>query len=144
MSVFTALRGMNQGQAISLGWSNQSNLKEITALLGTDGINFLPVKDRGFYTAGVVRALPTGGIFYSGLPTVEFLHPWISDGQIETLMTYRGNCTLRHHITESVGKNDTQDSNVIFNLDLNQLSGLERKRNGYEGFVSKFVIVEVL
>lgn len=144
MTIFTTLRGLNQGQQIALNWSNQSNLKNITALLGTDGVNFLPVKDRGFYAPGVIIPLPTGGIHYEGLPVVDFVHPWISDGQIETLMIYRGNCTLRHHITESVGKNDTQVSNVVFNLDLNQVNGLARRQNGYLDFISRFVIVEVL
>lgn len=144
MSVFTALRGLNQGQEIALGWSNQANLKNFTALVGTDGINFLPVNDRGGYTVGVIHNLPTGGIYYSGLPSVEITHPWISDGQIETLKTYRGNCTLKHHIEDSTGKTDVQTSNVIFNMDLNQLKGLRRRKNGYDGFVSRFVIVEVL
>ena len=88
--------------------------------------------------------LPTGGTFTVGLPTLKITHAWISDGQIETLKTYRGNCTLKHHIEDSVGKTDVQTSNVIFNMDLNQLNGLRRNQNGYEGFVSDFTIVEVL
>jgi hypothetical protein len=143
-SVFDALRGLNNGQSIALAWDNTAGLKDFTALVGTDGLNFLPVNDRGRYMPGVIQPLTTGGQYYTGLPVVEIVHPWISDGQIETLMTYQGNCTLRHHISQSVGKLDTQISNVVFNLDLTQLAGLQRIENGYQGFISRFVVVEVL
>lgn len=138
------MRGENQGQELALNWNNTAQLKNFTSLIGTDGVNFLPVNDRGHYSAGVIRQLPTGGIFYSGLPVVQMQHPWLSDGQLETLLTYLGNCTLKHHIPQSVGRLDIQTSNVVFNPDLNQLASLQRKRNGYVGFLSTFVIVEVL
>lgn len=145
MTVFTALRGLNQGHQIAAGWNQTAGLQNITSILGTDGVNFLPVKDRGFYSPGILRQLPTGGVFTVGLPTVKFISPWISDGQIERLkLTYNGNCTLKHHISESVGRNDVQTSNVIFNLDLNQLQPDNRLTNGYKGFIWNFVIVEVL
>ncbi len=143
-SIFDALRGLNNGQSIALGWDNTAGLKDFTALVGTDGVNFLPVNDRGRYLPGVIQRLTTGGQYTTGLPTVAMLHPWLSDGQIETLMTYQGNCTLRHHVSESVGRLDTQISNVIFNLDLTQIGSLPRVENGYRGFVSTFTIVEVL
>lgn len=144
MTIFASHQQQNQGQQIALNWSNQSALKNITALLGTDNRIFLPVSDRGQYSPGVIRNLPTGGIYYAGLPTVAFIHPWLSDGQIETLKTYRGNVTIRHHIEDSVGKTDVQTSNAVFNLELNQLNGLERKADGWVDFISNFVIVEVL
>lgn len=143
-TLFDAMKGLNQGQELALNWNNTAGLKNFTALVGTDGASFLPVYDRGLYVPGVIRQLTTGGIYYAGLPTVDIVHPWLSDGQLETLKTYRGNCTLRHHIDDSVGKNDTQVSNVVFNLDLTQERSLKRVRNGYENFVSRFVIVEVL
>lgn len=144
MTIFASHQQQNQGQQIALNWSNQSALKNITALLGTDGKIFLPVSDRGQYSPGVIRALPTGGIYYAGLPTVVFVHPWLSDGQLETLKTYRGNVTIRHHIEDSVGKTDVQTSNAIYNMDLNQLAGLERKADGWVDFVSNFIITEVI
>lgn len=143
-TIFDAMQGQNQGQMLALAWNNTAGLTNITSLVGTDGKKFLPVKDRGFYLPGVIRSLPTGGILYSGLPVVDFVHSWISDGQIERLMTYRGNVTIRHHISESVGRLDIQTSNAIYNMDLNQLAQLTRRQDGYEGFVSRFVIVEVI
>lgn len=142
-TIFESMRGQNAGQQIALGW-NAPTLMNFTALVGTDGKPFLPVEDRGGYLAGVIRPLPTGGIYYAGMPAIQLTHPWVSDGQIATLKTYRGNCTLKHHIEDSVGKQSVQTSNVIFNLDTNQLAGLQRRHDGYEGFVSTFVIVEVL
>ncbi len=143
-TTFDALKGLNQGQEIALGWDNPAGFKRFTALIGTDGKHFLPVDDRGGYLQGVIQQLTTGGIYYTGMPTVTITHSWISDGQIETLKTYRGNCTLKHHIDDSAGKTDLQISNVIFNLDLNQLASLERDAFGYRDFRSTFTIVEVL
>lgn len=134
----------NQGQHIALGWNNAPLLKAITELVGTDGERFIAVNDRGLYSPGVIRQLPTGGILYSGMPTVHFISPWITDGQIETLKTYSGNVTIRHHIDDSLNKGDVQTSNAIFNLDLNQLAGLERVENTYKAFRWDFVIVEVI
>lgn len=143
-TIFQAKQGQNQGQQIALGWSMQSLLKDITALIGTDGHNFMPVDDRGLYSSGAIRQLSTAGILYSGLPTVGFYHPTITDGQIATLKTYRGNVTIRHHIEDSVGKLSVQTSNALYNMDLNQLQTLKRQQNQYVGFISNFVIVEVI
>lgn len=136
----------NNGQQIAAGWDNTGGLADITSITGvTDGLAFQPVNDRGKYSQGVLRNLPTGGTYYSGLPIVEFVHPWISDGGIERLKTtYAGNCTLKHHISESVGQSDLQTSNVVNNTDYNQLDGLERLSNGYKDFISRWVVVEIL
>jgi hypothetical protein len=136
----------NNGQQIAAGWNNAGSLANITSLTGvTDGYAFQPVNDRGQYSEGVVRQLTTGGEYFEGYPSVRFISPWISDGQIERLKTtYRGNCTLKHHISESVTSSDVQTSNVIFNLDLAQLQNLERIADGYKDFVWTFIIVEVL
>lgn len=143
-TIFQAKQGQNQGQQIALGWNMQSLLKDITALIGTDGHNFMPVDDRGLYSSGVIRNMPTAGIQYVGLPTVGFFHPTITDGQIATLKTYRGNVTIKHHIEDSVGKLTVQTSNAVYNMDLNQLLNLKRQQNQYIGFISNFVIVEVI
>jgi len=135
----------NNGQQLAANWDNSGGLTDITSISGTDSLAFQPVNDRGHYSAGVLRSLPTGERIYSGYPIVEFVHAWISDGQIERLKTtYPGNCTLKHHITESVGSSDVQTSNVINITDYNQVANLERLSNGYKDFVSRWVIVEVL
>lgn len=135
----------SNGQQISAGWNNTGGLAHFTAISGTDSLAFQPVDDRGRYSPGVLIELPTGGVIYEGFQTVEFVHAWISDGQIETMRTtYGGNCTLKHHVTDSVGSTDVQTANVVNATDFNQLDGLERLANGYKGFVSKFNIVEVL
>jgi hypothetical protein len=149
-TIFNALRGLNNGQAIVAGWDNQATLKDITAYVGADGLNFLPVNDRSGYTPGVTRRLPTGGTFESGLPVVVLTSPWISYGQIDTLLNVIGggqessNVTLRHHISDSLSRTDTQNSNGVLNLNLDQLTQLERIENGYRGFQWEIVIVEVL
>jgi len=149
-TVFDALRGLNNGQAIVAGWNNQATLKNITAYVGTDGLNFAPVTDRSGYTPGVTRRLPNGGTFESGFPVVRFTSPWISYGQLDTLLNTIGGglesspVTARHHISTSLNKTDTQDSNGILNLNLDQLPGLTKRQNGYEGFQWEIVIVEVL
>lgn len=135
----------NNGQQLAAGWNNTGGLANITAITGTDSAYFQPVDDRGRYSQGVLRQLPNGGTYYSGFPIVQFAHAWISDGQIETMKTtYAGNCTLKHHITESVGSSDLQTSNVINATDWNQVSSLERLANGYKGFISTWVVVEIL
>lgn len=143
-TVFDALKGLNNGQEIARNWDNTAGLTYFTALIGTDGEHFLPVNDRGGYSPGVIIPLSTGGITIEGLPTVRITHPWISDGQIETLKAYAGEVTLKHHISESRGKTDLQTSNAMFNFDETQLSGLKRLANGYRDFVSSFTVVEVI
>lgn len=135
----------NNGQQLSAGWDNTGGLTDFTSINGTDSKPFQPVNDRGGYSQGVKRDLTTGGTYYSGIPVVRITHSWISDGQIETLKTtYVGNCTLKHHITESVGKTDVQTSNVINGTDYNQVNGLERLADGYKNFVSTWAVVEIL
>ena len=149
-TVFDALRGLNNGQAIVAGWNNQATLKNITAYVGTDGLNFAPVNDRSGYTPGVTRRLTTGGTFESGLPVVRFVSPWISYGQLATLQNTinagleSNNVTVRHHISTSLNKSDTQDSNGVLNLNLDQLPGLTKRNGGYENYVWECVIVEFL
>lgn len=136
----------NNGQQLAAGWNNTGGLADITSITGvTDGLAFQPVNDRGRYSQGVLRNLTTGGTYYEGLTVVEFAHAWISDGQIERLKTtYAGNCTLKHHIAESVTSSDVQTSNVVNVTDYNQIANLERLANGYRDFISRWVIVEVL
>lgn len=135
----------SNGQQIAAGWNNTAGLAHFTAITGTDSLAFQPVDDRGQYSEGVVHQLTTGGTYTEGLPIVQITHPWLSDGGIERLKTtYAGNCTLKHHLPESVGSTDVQTANVINVTEWNQLSGLERIANGYKDFVSRFVIVEIL
>lgn len=150
MTVFTALRGLNQGHAIVAGWNNQATLKDITAYQGTDGKNFLPVNDRNGYTPGVTRQLTTGGTRASGMPVVRFTSPWISDGQLDYLTNTllsgspSGNVTVRYHRYDSVGRTDTFVANGILNLNLEQLPNLQRRQNGYLAFEWQIVITETL
>lgn len=136
----------SNGQQIAAGWNMSGSVAHFTAIAGvTDGLYFQPVDDRGRYSQGVLRNLPTGDIYYEGFTVVEFAHAWLSDGGIERLKTtYAGNCTLKHHIAESVTSSDLQTSNVVNATDWNQLSGLERISTGYKDFVSRWLIVEVL
>ena len=149
-TIFDALRGMNNGQAIVAGGDNQALLKDITAYVGADGLNFLPINDRLGYTPGVTKRLGTGGTVESGLPVVRFTSPWVSYGQIDTLLNTinagqeSNNVTVRHHISNSLNRTDTQDSNGILNLNLDQLTSLQKEENGYRGFVWEIVIVEFL
>lgn len=135
----------SNGQQIAAAWDNTGGLQHFTAITGTDSLAFQPVDDRGRYSEGILRNLPTGDIYYEGFTVVEFAHAWISDGQIERLKTtYAGNCTLKHHIAESVTSSDVQTSNVVNATDWNQLESLERISTGYKDFISRWVIVEVL
>lgn len=141
----------NQGQCISLGW-NVANPADITSLVGTDGIHFLPVTDRGQYSPGVYRQMPTGGIFISGLPTINFIHPFLSDAQLATWSAYFGqNVTIKFHLLTSVGRLSVQRANAILVFDQGQVSGLSQGWAGYEGMgsgflkvVSRFNITELL
>jgi len=133
----------NQGQQIALGW-NVSTLIDITALYGTDGERFLAVTDRGKYSPGQFIMLATGSFLYSGTPTVSWVHPFMTDGQIETWLTYVGAVTIRYHITDSVGRTDTQKANAYLNFDQNQLANLQRTHDGWRDVVSSFVIKEVI
>lgn len=141
MSQFAAGRWTSNGQQIVTGWNNSGTTVAFTGLVGTDSKYFLPVDDRGGYSPGQLVNLPTGGVYFEGYPSVNITHAWISDGQIETMKTYQGNCTLKHHLPESVGSTDLQASNVIYVMDLNQLDSLTRVGDGYENFVSRFIIV---
>lgn len=142
-TLYQSMQALNQGQAIGSGW-DVVTLTNITALIGADGMPFLPVYDRGLYSPGVIRFLPTGGIFYDGMPSVQFIHPAMSDGQVETWLTFDGNVTLLHHITDSVGVLSVQKSNAVLVFDRNQFASLTRRQNAWQRVVSRFNIVEVL
>lgn len=136
----------NNGQRLALNWNNAAGATNITNLFGTDGERFLPVNDRGLYMPGVIRYLPTGGIFYAGLPKVQFRSPWISDGQIKRLtLTYAWQpVTVLYHVSDANGKETLTTGNGYLNLDLTQVANLTRRRNGYDGFLWDFTIVEVI
>jgi hypothetical protein len=152
-TLYQAMQGLNQGQAVVAGWNNQATLKNITAYVGSDGNNFLPVQDKkdgAGYTPGVIRQLPGGYTFESGYPIVRFRSPTITDGQIDTLVNTLGggaesfNVTVRYHRYDSVGNTDTFEANAVLNLRLDQLNSLTRKRDTYTGYIWEFVIVETL
>ena len=142
-TLYQSMVAQNQGQAIGSGW-NVATLTNITALIGTDGQPFLPVYDRGLYTAGVIRNMPTGAILYSGLTTVTFIHPVMTDGQLDAWLNYVGNVTIQHHITDSIGKLSVQKSNAVLNFDRNQFANLTRRDDGWQRVASLFIITEVL
>lgn len=143
-------RYVNQGQAIVANWNNASNLKNITAYQGTDGLNFLPVFDRGGFTTGVTRNLTDGSTRMSGYPIVRLTSPWISDGQIDYLYSAllsgseSGMVTVKCHQPTSQGLGDTANYNAFLNLNLNQLATLTRKGKGYTGFVWTLPLVLAL
>lgn len=145
-TIFQAKQGQNQGHAIVAGWNNQNLLKNITAYLGSDGANFLPVDDRNGYTPGVTQRLTNGGTTLQAKPIIRFTSPVITDGQIDFLYTTllsgseSNKVTVRYHKYDSVGKADTFDANAWLNLNLEQLPGLQRVKNGYENFVWENVI----
>ena len=135
----------NQGQAIALGW-NVSPLKNWTAYLGTDGEPFLPPNDRNGFSEGVERRMGTGVVLTAGFPISRQTFPWMSYGQIDFLQsTFSGqNVTVSVHVPYSLNKEDTVIYNAVCNIDLNQTQSLQRTRNGYEGVVVEFVLVEPL
>lgn len=149
-NLYSAMQGLNQGQAVVAGWNNQATLKNITAYRGNDNNNFLPVDDRNGYSPGVAVRLPTGGVYDDGFPVIRFISPAITDGQIDYLVNtllsgqQSGNVTVRYHRYDSVGKADTFDANAVLNLNIEQLQQLERRQDAYVGFVWEFVIVEPL
>lgn len=149
-NLYTSMQGLNQGQAFVPGWNNQATLKNITAYVGSDSRNFLPVDDRNGYFPGVTVRLPNGGVYNDGFPVVRFTSPAMTDGQIDYLVNTAGsgqesfNATVRYHRYDSVGKADTLDANAVLNLNLEQLQQLERRQDAYVGFVWEFVIVEPL
>lgn len=152
-TIFDALRGLNQGQAFVAGWNNTATLKNVTAHVGSDGNNFLPVNDRtngGGYTPGVTRRLTTGGTYQSGLPIVRFVSSSLTDGQVDYLVNTVGggqqsfNVTVRYHRYDAVGKADTHVANAVLNLNLDQQNSLNRQQNTWSGFIWEFVITEVL
>lgn len=149
-TIYASRQGLNQGQAIVAGWNNQATLKNITAYVGTDGNNFLPVDDRNGYFPGVTVRIPTGGTYQEGLPVIRFVSSTITDGQIkflvDTLLSGQqsGNVTVRYHRYDNVGAISTHDANGVLNLNLEQLQQLARKQNTYSGFTWEIVIVEPL
>lgn len=149
-TIYYSRQGLNQGQEIAAGWSNQANLKHITALVGTDGNPFLPVDDRNGYTPGITRRLPNGGTWESGFPIVRFTSSAITDGQIDYLVNTllggveSGNVTVKYHRFDSVGNADVFTANGVLNLNLDQLTNLTRRQTTYEGFVWEIVITETL
>lgn len=136
----------NQGQQIVLGWSNQSNLKNWTAYVGTDGERFLPPNDRSGFTDGVERRLPTGRVLMSGLNISRQTFPWVSYGQVDYLEdTFSGqNVTVSIHKPKSLNKTNIYNYNAVCNIDMNQTTTLTRVGNGYELFVVELVLVEPL
>lgn len=144
------LRFPNQGHKIVAGWDNVPTLQDWTAYVGTDGERFAPPYDRNGYTAGVIRRMNTGSIKYAGYSIARLTLPAVTDGQIETLQDtftgdgVTGNVTIAIHLPGSVGKSDVANFNAVFNLDVNQLTSLERREDAYKNFVLEFVIVEVL
>lgn len=145
-TLYNAMQGLNQGQAIVAGWNNQATLKNITAYVGTDGNPFLPIDDRN-YTPGVTRRIPGGYTFQSGYPMVRFISPAITHGQIKRLVTAFGlssNVTVRYHRYNAVGITDTLVANAVLNLNVEQLPGLQRHQNAYVNYTWELVIVEVL
>lgn len=140
----------NQGTKIAPNWDAVSLLKNWTAYFGTDGARFLPPNDRSGFTAGIVRRISTGGTLNSGFPIDRLTFPWISDGQIDALVTTLGggaesaNVTVAVHTPQSVGVNDVSNYNAVMNLNLDQIQTLTRRANGYVGFVVELVLVESL
>jgi hypothetical protein len=140
---------------IVLGWDNVPLLRNWTSYVGTDGLAFRPPNDRkgdigAGYTGGVTRRLPTGGILKSGFPIVRLVFPWLSDGQIDYLLTTMcggvesANVTAAAHKPISVGTLDVFNFNAVMNVDSNQASSLTRRANGYELFMVELVMVEPL
>lgn len=148
MGVTALPRLPNQGQMLAFGWNNQAQLKNITALLGTDNLAFIPLNDRD-YAPGVTRQMTTGGVLYSGMPIINPQSPWISDGQIEFLYialgnSYSGNVTYRGHTPLSVGQVDVFTYNAILNMRPEQLTRDKRRHNGWDEYDWQIVITEVL
>jgi hypothetical protein len=142
----TGFRYQNQGQQITLGWDNESLLKNWTAYIGNDGRAFLPPNDRTGFSDGVERRLNTGGVFMAGFNISRQTFPWISDGQIAYLeSTFSNqNVTVSVHRPGATGKEDTTQYNAVFNMDLNQLQTLTRRGQGYVDFVVELILVEAL
>lgn len=140
----------NQGHKIVADWDNVPTLRDWTAHTGEDGQRFAPPFDRDGYTAGVVRRLMSARIKYAGLPIARLTLPVITDGQIAFLQSaftedgVAGNVTIAIHLPGAVGKQTVSNFNAVFNLDVNQLTSLTRRADGYEDFVLEFVIVDVL
>lgn len=136
----------NQGHKIALGWDNVPTLRDWTSYLGTDNVRFIPPYDRDGYSDGVSRRMNTGRVLQSGFPITRLTFPWLSYGQIDYLnATFRGqNVTVAIHTPTSTTRDDVYHYNAVFNMDLNQTSGLTRKGKGYEKFVVELVLVEVL
>lgn len=136
----------NQGQQIALGWDQQPYLKNWTSYVGTDGERFLPPNDRNGYTDGIVRRLPTGVVFMTGLPIVKLTFPWMSSGQIDYLeTTFNGqNVTVAVHRPTSITQFNTYVYNAVLNIDINQAVNLTRNRSGYNNFSVELVLVEPL
>lgn len=149
MPVTTLPRLPNQGQMYAPGWNQQANLKDFTALFGTDNLRFPPVYDRE-YSTGVTRQLGTGGTLESGFPKIRVTIPYISYGQIDKLLNTDGagsesyNATYRGHKPDALNAADVTTWNAICNLNLNQLPDLTKRLGGYEAYVLEFVLVEVL
>lgn len=152
-TLYQSKQSQNQGQALVAGWDNTATLKNITAYVGTDGENFLPVNDRtdgGGYTAGVTRRLTTGGTYKSGLPMVRFVSATLTDGQLKYLVNTIGggqesfNVTVRYHRYDAVGKADTHVANAVLNLNLEQQNSLNRKQNTWSDFIWEFMLTEIL
>lgn len=139
----------NQGQMIAAGWNNASGLKDFTALFGTDNLRFPPVYDRT-YSTGVIRQLTTGGVKDSGMPVIRITIPYISYGQIDWLLdTLNGgvesaNVTYRGHKPNALNAADTTTWNGVDDLDLNQLPNLTKRPGGYEAYILKIVLTEVI
>lgn len=148
-TIYQSKQTQNQGQAFVMGWNNQSTLKNITAYVGTDGNPFLPIDDRNYLLGRIVRAT-RGSTGEEGFPSVYFAFSEITDGQLDYLRNTlwagaaSAKTTVRYHRFDSVGKLDTFVANCYSNLNLDQLPGLERIKNGYAGYRLQHVIVQTL
>lgn len=139
----------NQGQMIASGWNNTSGLTNFTALFGSDGLRFPAVYDRT-YSTGIIRQLTTGGVKDSGMPVIRVTIPYISYGQINYLLntlcggSESANVTYRGHKPNALTAADVTTWNAVSDLDLNQLPNLTKRPGGYEAYILKLVLVEVI
>lgn len=140
----------NQGHQIVAGWDNESLLKDWTAYFGTDGERFAPPYDRNGYSDGVKRRLNNGRIKMVGRIVIALTHPAITDGQIAALQNtftvdgVSGPVTIAMHYPGAVGRLTVARYNAYINIDTDQLKTLQRENNAYVGFVTEYVVEEVL
>lgn len=137
-------RYRSQGQQIVLGWGNTSTLKDWTSYVGNDGEPFLPPNDRGGYTDGIERRLPTGRVLMAGRPISRQTFPALTYGQVDYLVdTFNGqNVTVSIHKPNSLTKTDIYHYNAVVNIDINQADSLQQENGTYKLYVVELVLVE--